>query len=218
MKAHQFPTIKNMTLSARISKLFPASDLHLKLERAQKTQDEFRKKLAADHTKTQLERDRLYSQSGQKQAESLIPAVQSLHEQTFRKITGFEQRIGEMMKFRGTTDLVVLNSTATAMLAGGFPVTQIYSMARTDSDVARAVLLSPALKYGLELDQKTRDSFKTLVEQQALGSEYVEYQNTQRQADLVSDLGKWLMDALTGYTSILNHLEQGRVVSLPEAG
>jgi len=52
MKGTSSPTIKNLTLAARIDQLFPTSDLHLRMDRAQKTQDDFRVKLEADPTKT----------------------------------------------------------------------------------------------------------------------------------------------------------------------
>jgi len=144
--------------------------------------------------------------------------VQTIHEKTAEKLKGYQGRIDDMMKFRGTTDLVVLNSTASSMLAGKFPLTQIYSIAKTDLHVARAVLLTPALNYGLDVSPKMKDSFGELVVQASLGGDYEDFRNAKKQSSLVDEVGSWLKDAQSQYVTNLRELDQNRVIAVPEAG
>jgi len=207
----------NLTHAAQIGKHFPASDLPILMKQVQKTQDAFEQKLKTDQTKTKTEKARLAAKSATKQIEYLIAKTQAHIKPVVEKLEGFEVRTDEMKKIRNTTDSVVLNGTATALLAGNFNYIELHQMARDDADVARAVMVVPALKFRLKFNDNKKATFNKLIDRFTLGDDYAEYETAVQQDKLFNDLGQSLIGTFAEQVALLKEIESGIAV-LPEPG
>jgi hypothetical protein len=142
-------------------------------------QAELEKKLLKDTTRTKSSKKLFASEAAQKRLEMALKRAEKIQQDVSADLSKFDTRIENLLKVRGTTDLLVMQNYAAA-LADKKP-SEI--MALNDIDALRACLLIPTLQFN-EGIKKQQDTIRTEAEKMILGSD--DYQHRQQLKEKLS--------------------------------
>jgi hypothetical protein len=141
------------------------------LQQLHRDQTELEKKLLKDTTRTKSAKKMFAAEAGQKRLDMALKRAERAQQDIAADLSKYDTRIENLMKVRGTTDLLIMQNYATA-LADKKP-SEI--MALNDIDALRACLLVPTMKIN-EGVVKQQDTIRAEAEKMILADDYEQRQ------------------------------------------
>ena len=177
------------------------------VQQLHRDQTELEKKLIKDSTRTKSAKKMFAAEAGQKRLDMALKRAEKVQQDIAADLSKFDTRIENLMKVRGTTDLLIMQNYAAA-LADKKPSEII---ALNDIDALRACLLIPTMKFN-EGVVKQQDSIRINAEKIILADDYEQRQQLKEKLKAAKLLEVGLLKTHGEYRNDINAVKSNMVI------
>ena len=170
-------------------------------------QAELEKKLVKDTTRTKSSKKLFASEAAQKRLGLALKRAEKIQQDVSADLSKFDTRIENLLKVRGTTDLLVMQNYAAALVDK--KPSEIIKL--NDIDALRACLLIPTLQFN-EGIKKQQETIRTEAEKMILADDYEQREQLKEKLRAAELLEVGLLQVHADYDKDIESVRQNMVV------